>query len=110
MTAKRSWPPHEEDIVARIYPTEGAEGCLKHLPADRTISSVENKARRMRTLMRDEIKARRNSEGQIRHHARAANVEEEAQSGDCTEYLQACSIFQVGYRVAVMTGTLTQYQ
>ena len=111
MSKNRPWTPHEEAIILKHYPTEGVEGCLKLLPDDRNYGSVQNKACRMKVHMLDVVKNKRNSEGQKRRLAMPKPEEIRTAFEEVSrEYLQACSIWQVGYRVAKMTGRLGDYQ
>ena len=107
-----AWSAEDDDILRRVYPTEGPDGVQKRIEG-RSLTAIKSRAKYLSVKLTREalgvrrvkhLKAMRESGQLVQPKKVVVEVEQIPR-----EYIQAADIFQVGYRVASLMGVVHEY-
>lgn len=107
---RKLWSDKEVSILKEQYPVIGIKGVAELLPG-RSENSVRTKAQELRVQTSREARAHLAIEAAKRanEEIRQRKLLEELKAASFPEYEQACSIFQVGFRVARDIGVIHEF-
>lgn len=105
-----AWSAEDDEMLRRIYPTEGPDGVFKRLEG-RSLTAIKSRAKYLSVkLTREALGARRTQHlVALRNKGQLAQPKKVDVEPLPQEYIQAVDIFQVGYRVAEKLGVVHEF-